>query len=184
MSDYDEMIRSALACLPESMAQRLGEISYTLFESEEEDVASRWRAESGAIHVELNISDVSPHDCALELLTCLGQALWESAGNAERRSWLHLLQQEMEAGVEGEIDEAAIDEKRQVLSSPVLAASPRRLEQYALASFAGTAAEYVHAFWHDVEIREGPDYLAAEVVRQRFDWMRDRFPEASKKAAS
>jgi len=175
MSDYDETIRSALACLPAPMARRLGEIRYELFESAE-DVSSRWTSTAEAVHVELNTSDVTPHDCALELLTCLGQALWELAGNAERRAWLQLLQQEMEAGVEGEIDEPALEEKRAVLSSPVLAASPRRLERYAQAAFAGTAAEYVHSFWHDVEIREGPDYLTAGVVRQRFDWMRNRFP--------
>src|SRR5438046_6837320 len=44
-------------------------------------------------------------------------------------------------------------------SVAVLAASPRRMERYAQASFAGTMAEYVHTLWHEVAINAGRDYL-------------------------
>jgi hypothetical protein len=58
--------------------------------------------------------------------------------------------------VTGEIDELALDEKR-----ALLAGRRKRLDRYGGASFAGTAAEYVHSLWHDVTIRTGRDYLPA-----------------------
>jgi hypothetical protein len=54
--------------------------------------------------------------------------------------------------VTGEIDEQALEEKRWLLSSAVLARSRNRLLRYAGASFASTAAEYVHCLWHDVTV--------------------------------
>ena len=150
-----------------SLAERLGSIHFTLQASPEE-ITSRWHWGETGITVEVNSSETSPHDCALELLTCLGQALWDSATTGERRAWLELLRNEIEAGVEGEIDEQALDHKQSMLSSHILAASPRRLERYTEASFAGTMAEYIHSLWHDVTVQTGPDYLPLPWLRHRF----------------
>ena len=177
MSQAEEAIREALACLPEPLAQRLGHVRFAMRERDEE-VASRWRRNDAGIEVEVNPSETSPHDCALEVLTCLGQALWQSVSAGERRACLELLRREIEAGVEGEIDERALTEKRAILSSRILAASPRCLERYAEASFAGTMAEYVHSLWHEVTVRAGPNYLPSPWLRRRFALFSRWFPAA------
>src|SRR6266851_2219436 len=177
VSQAEEAIREALACLPASLAQRLGPVRFAVRASDE-DVASRWRWGEAGVEVEVNESETSPHDCALELLTSLGQALWHSGSAGERRAWLELLRQEIEAGFEGEIDERALREKRAMLSSRMLAASPRRLERYAEASFAGTMAEYVHSLWHEVTVQAGPDYLPPPWLRRRFGLFSRWFPAA------
>ena len=177
MSEAEETIREAVASVPATLARRLGAVQFDLRASEEE-VASRWRWGKTGVEVEINANETSPHDCALELLTCLGQALWNSASAEERRVWLKLLREEIEAGVEGEIDERALREKRAMLSSRVLAASPRRMDRYAEASFAGTTAEYVHSLWHEVTVQAGPDYLPLPWLRRRFGLFSRWFPAA------
>ena len=59
---------------------------------------------------------------------------------AERQAYLKLVASEIEGGVPGEIDEAALREKRVLFSSRGSARSPARLDLYAQASFGGTVA--------------------------------------------
>ncbi len=181
MTEAEQTIREALASVPATLASRLGAVAFELRASEEE-IASRWHWVSAGLHVELNPNETTPHDCALELLTCMGQALWNSAAAEERRAWLTLLRDEIEAKVEGEIDEPALREKRAMLSSRILATSPRRMERYAEASFAGTVAEYVHTLWHEVTVQTGPDYLPVPWLHRRFALLSRWFP--AEKSAS
>jgi len=52
------------------------------------------------------------------------------------------------------------------------------LEIYGAASFAGTAAEYIHCLWHDVTIRSGRDFLPARQLKARLDLLSRWFPPA------
>ena len=87
-----------------------------------------------------------------------------------------LLCDEISMGIEGEIDEQALEEKRTLFKSRSHANSGRRLTRYGRSSFAGTAAEYVHSLWHEVTIRTGPDYLPALPLRRRLELMARWFP--------
>jgi hypothetical protein len=116
------------------------------------------------------------HDIAIEVLVCLGQALWGRLSDAELCAYWMVLRDEIDSGVEGEIDEQALDEKRSLFASRPNAKSVQHLESYGCASFAGTAAEYVHSLWHDVSIRIGPDYLPAEALRRRLELVARWFP--------
>jgi hypothetical protein len=95
----------------------------------------------------------------MELLLCLGQALWERLSETELRAYWMLLFDEISMGVEGEIDEQAFEGKRSLFKTRSHANSAERLTRYGRASFAGTAAEYVHCLWHEVTVRTGPDHL-------------------------
>jgi len=175
MGEYEDTIESALASIPQSLTARLGTIRFNLDPSLGE-LSSRWTREDDGLRVDLAMEDTSPHDCAIELLTCLGQAVWESASSGAHQTWLQLLRAEIDANVTGEIDEVALIEKGLMLSSPLLARSRRHLEKYATAAFAGTLAEYVHSLWHDVTLREGEDYLPAAWLERRFAMLRRWFP--------
>lgn len=141
-----------------------------------EEWSSRWQFRAETLEVELALDSEQPHDLALELLLCLGQALWETLSEQEYRAYLRLLQAEIEAGVGGEIDETALEEKRKLLDSRILARSRRRLERYAQASFGATFAEYVHSLWHDVTVRTGPEHLPPDRLRHRLELVAGWFP--------
>lgn len=170
-----EWLEPALEAVPEEAIARLGRCRLRLV-SESPEWSSRWSSAGGALEVELALNGVEPHDLALELLLCLGQALWETLTEEEYQAYLRLLQAEIEAGVTGEIDETALEEKRKLLSSRVLAQSPRRLERYAQASFGATFAEYVHSLWHDVTVRTGPEHLPPDWLRRRLELLAAWFP--------
>jgi len=112
----------------------------------------------------------------MELLLCLGQALWQKLHPDQLKAYWSLLDSEFLLGIGGEIDEDALREKRALLAGRISASSERRLERYACASLAGTAAEYVHSLWHDVEVLSGPDHLPAKQLRRRLDLLQAWFP--------
>jgi hypothetical protein len=112
----------------------------------------------------------------MELLLCFGQALWGRLSTNELQAYWRLLDHEILAGIAGEIDEQALEEKRSLLTSRSRSRRYEQLESYGCASFAGTAAEYVHCLWHDVTVRTGPDYLPAPQLRRRLELLSRWFP--------
>src|SRR5215469_8858152 len=171
-----DFIRPAVRAVPSSMARRLGPCRIALLAQAEADVTSRWTTTNSALEVSLTTGEFEEHDIAMELLVCLGQALWERLSVAELSAYWTILRDEINSGVEGEIDEQALDKKRSLLGNRSRANSARHLESYGSSSFAGTAAEYVHCLWHDVSIRSGADYLPAEPLRRRLELIARWFP--------
>jgi hypothetical protein len=172
-----EFIRPAVRAVPGALAARLGICHLILFPRlQATKLTSQWTQMGDGIEIALATEETEPHDLAMELLLCLGQAVWEAAEPGERRAYLKLLAEEMDAAVSGEIDEDALREKRLLLSSRGLARSPRRLLRYAAVSFAATAAEYVHCLWHDVTMRAGPDHLPPLPLRRRLETFHRWFP--------
>jgi len=172
-----EFVRPAVQAVPRAMATRLGVCRISLLPRlADPDHSSRWRQTAAGFEIDVATGETEAHDLAMELLVCLGQGLWETAGYEEREAYLRLLGAELDAGVSGEIDEETFEQKRLLLSSPLLARSRRRLIAYARASFAGTAAEYVHCLWHDVVVRTGPEHLPAGSLRKRLELLAGWFP--------
>jgi hypothetical protein len=112
----------------------------------------------------------------MELLLCLGQALWQKLIPEQFKEYWLLLDSEFLAGINGEIDEDTLREKQALLAGRISAASDRRLERYGRASFAGTAAEFVHSLWHDVEVVSGPEHLPAQQLKRRLGLLSSWFP--------
>ena len=171
-----EFIRPAVRAVPSPMARRLGFCRISLPAEVEAGVVSQWTMTSSGLEVSVAATGFEEHDVAMELLLCLGQALWERLSEAELRAYWALLYDEIITGIEGEIDEQALEEKRALFQSRSHAASARRLTRYGRSSFAGTAAEYVHSLWHEVTVRTGRDYLPARPLRRRLELMARRFP--------
>lgn len=157
------------------MARRLG-VCRISFLSDDPEVTSRWTSGGAGLEISLGAAGMEDHDIAMELLVCLGQALWERLSASERRTYWGLLDREISAGIEGEIDEQAQEEKCRLLASLENARNLRRLESYGRASFAGTAAEYVHSLWHNVTVREGPEHLPPAQLKRRLELLASWFP--------
>jgi hypothetical protein len=172
-----EFIRPAVRAVPSGMAHALGSCRVSLVSSlGSADLASQWTATERGVEVSVAAADRDEHDVAMEMLLCMGQALWERLPDSQRKAYWLLLDAEIRAGIAGEIDEEALREKRALMASRFSAASGTRLERYGGASFAGTAAEYAHCLWHDVEVRSGPDYLPAPQLRRRLELLSRWFP--------
>lgn len=131
---------------------------------------SQWTSTGSGLEISVAAAGEA-HDVALEILTRLSQALWERLSKVEESGYWRLLDAEILANISGEMDEQALDAKRLLLEDRAHARDPRCLEQYGVASFAATAAEYVHCLWHDVTIRTGEAYLPAPQLRRRLELM-------------
>jgi hypothetical protein len=171
-----EFMRPAVRAVPSSLARRLGSCRISLPPEVSSGVASRWTTANSGLEVSVTTAGIEEHDVAMELLLCLGQRLWERLSDAELRAYWMLLCDEIGMGIEGEIDEQALEEKRSLFESRSHAANVKRLTGYGRASFAGTVAEYVHCLWHEVTVRTGPDYLPVAPLRRRLELMARWFP--------
>jgi len=172
-----DFVRPAVRAVPSPMARRVGFCRISLATGlGSPGVASRWTAGRRGVEILVVIADREDHDIAMEVLLCIGQVLWERLDPSRRRAYWLLLEQEISVGADGEIDEEAVAEKKALLAGRASAASRRRLERYGRASFAGTAAEYVHALWHDVTVRSDPDCLPAPRLRRRLEMLARWFP--------
>jgi hypothetical protein len=163
-------IRPAVRAVPHALAVRLKSCRISLpLLLMNPALASQWVTTKDGLEIELASEGIDGHDLALELLLCLGQALWEAALPDERKAYLKVLGAEIEAGVSGEIDEESLREKRALFSTRISARSRSRLERYARSSFAATVSEYVHCLWHDVTVRTGSEHLPALWLRRRLE---------------
>lgn len=169
-----EFVRPAVRAVPPAMARRLPPCRILL--APDLPAASRWTDTGARLEIAVAAAGVEDHDVAMELLLCVGQALWDRLDGAELEAWWKLIGAEIRAGVQGEIDEQALEARRRLFAGPASARSRIRLERYARAAFAGAAAEYVHALWHDVTVRSGPEHLPPPVLRARFELLAGWFP--------
>jgi len=119
-----EFIRPAVRAVPVSMARRLGHCRISL-DIPDATVASLLTETEAGLEVSVMTAGSEDHDIAMELLLCLGQALWEKLFDGELRQYWLVLDQEIRAGISGEIDEQALEEKRHLLASRVHARSRR-----------------------------------------------------------
>jgi hypothetical protein len=158
------------------MARRLGSCRIAVPAEVAAGVASRWTITNDGLDVSVTTAGIEDHDVAMELLLCLGQGLWERLSDGELRAYWMLLSDEISMGIEGEIDEQALEEKRSLGESRSHANNMKRLTRYGCASFAGTVAEYVHCLWHEVTVRTGPDHLPVPPLRRRLDLLERWFP--------
>ena len=165
---------SPIRAIPRSITSRIGPCRLTRVTGA--PFSSQWTRTPDALEITISTTGRRPHDVALELLLCVGQALWETTSRAEREAWWRLLVAEIEASVSGEIDEESLRHKRALLRSRASARSSRRFVKYAAASFASTVAEYIHCLWHDVKVRTGPQHLPALSLRRRLETLARWFP--------
>lgn len=159
------------------MARQLGRCRVSVVEDlSSASVASKWTVTDLELEISLATTGREDHDIALELLLCLGQALWEKLSDSQRKAYWLLLDEEISAGTPGEIDEDALKQKRLLLSNRTSAGNRQRLARYGSASFAGTASEYVHCLWHDVTVRTGAAFLPAKQLRRRLELLARWYP--------
>lgn len=86
-----EFIRPAVRAVPSSMARRLGSCRISLLPLAHPDVTSQWTETDVGLEVCVTTSGLEEHDAAMELLLCLGQALWGRLSANELQTYWTLL---------------------------------------------------------------------------------------------
>lgn len=129
-----------------------------------EDHSSVWLELADGIHLFLAFEGSTAHDNGFELLAAVGELAVPRLDDACFSAYAQLLSRELAEDAQGEIDEDAFAAKQ----SAVL--------DYTAISLASTIAEYVHALWHDVELRQGPEHLGPQWIRRRFELLAEWFP--------
>jgi hypothetical protein len=142
-----------------------GERFFVSWESPEgENHSSVWLELEDGIHLFLAFAETSPHDAGFELLAALGELAVPRLDDQRFSVYARLLARELQEGATGEIDEESLEAKQSAgLDYPAV-------------SLASTLAEYMHAMWHDVELRRGPEHLAPPLIRRRFELLAEWFP--------
>jgi hypothetical protein len=177
--DSAELLGGPAAAVPPALAARLGKVHVHLApylaccggrdyvarqEPEVESHSSLWRERRGKVHIFLATGGVDAHDLGFELLAVIGELAVSRLSDEEFSAYALLVEHELRAGVHGEIDEDAA------------AAKSEGRDDYVAVSLASTMAEYLHALWHDVEVREGPEHLPGRYIRRRFELLQQWFP--------
>src|SRR5260221_268620 len=106
-----------------------------------------WLELADGIHLFLAFEGSTALDTGFELLAAVGELAVPRIDDARFSAYAQLLSRELAEGATGEIDEDAFAARR---SATV---------DYTAVSLASTIAEYAHALWHDVELRQGPEHL-------------------------
>jgi hypothetical protein len=178
-AEAEAALREPAAAVPATLAARLGPLRlyavpyltcsgdnfFVAWDPlEGESHSSIWLEQPDGIHLFLSFSDTNPHDAGFELLAALGELMASRLSSREFADYGRLLAGEIAEGVTGEIDEDAFAARQ--------SASP----DYPSISLASTLAEYLHALWHDVEVRSGPQHLRPPYIRRRFEMLAQWFP--------
>lgn len=139
--------------------------------------SSVWLEGDDRIHLILPCRELDAHDTGFEFLASIAELLHPRLGAAQLERYSHLLEEELEAGVRGEIDEDAVAAKQPLLKTRGASRRTRsQFERYRDVSFVSTMAEYMHGLWHDVQIRVGPDHLPLPQLRRRMKLLAEIFP--------
>jgi hypothetical protein len=190
-SEERTMVREPAEAVPAAIAQRLGKVrvlavSYiacletgdviTRLKPKGEAHTAAWVEAPERINLLLACRELDAHDTGFEFLGSVAELLRARLLDSELADYSRLLEEEVRHGVRGEIDEESLYAKNAYLASLTGRRQRAQFERYRDVSFAGTAAEYIHGLWHDVQIRIGPEHLPVAQLRRRMDLMTKLFP--------
>ena len=185
------MVREPAQAVPDTIAQRLGKLRVLAVPyiecSEAGDLVSFskpkgethsavWVEMEKQISLVLACRELDAHDTGFEFLASVAELLRPRLSGGEMERFSLLLEEELRAGVTGEIDEDALAAKQPLVSTRIRRQGHSRFERYRDTSFVSTAAEYMHGLWHDVQVRVGPEHLPVPALRRRMKLLAEMFP--------
>jgi hypothetical protein len=185
------MVREPAQAVPAAIAERLGKVRVlvvpyvscaeggdrvSFVKPDGESHTAVWLEGEGLISLVLACRELDAHDTGFEFLASVGELLRPRLADDELARFSRLLEEELRAGVPGEIDEDTLAIKQPLLSSSARRMSRERFRKYRDAAFVSTVAEYVHGLWHDVQIRIGPEHLPLAPLRKRMNLLAELFP--------
>ncbi len=185
------MLREPAAAVPDALARRLGplrvlvvpyvacapdgdRVSFTKPASETHSAV--WVESEGRTHLVLACRELDAHDTGFEFLASVAEIARPKLPSDILDRFALLLEDEIERGVQGEIDEDAAAAKKLVAGRSLRRRNHDDWARYRDVAFSSTLAEYVHGLWHDVQIRVGPEHLPVADLKRRLEFMAKVFP--------
>ena len=185
------MVREPSDAIPETIAQRLGrmrillvpfvacfpagdQVAFTPPEGEKHSAV--WVESQNRIDLVLACRDFGAHDTGFELLASVAELLQSRLTASELERYTVLLEEELEEGGSGEIDQDAFEAKQPLRARGRWSRAGAPFRKYRDTSFVSTCAEYMHGLWHDVQIRVGTEHLTVAALRKRMILMAEMFP--------
>jgi hypothetical protein len=185
------MVREPAAAVPDAIARRIGKLRVLVVpfvacspagdlvawtKPEGESHTAVWIEGESGTDLVLPCRELDAHDTGFEFLASVAELLRGRLSEDELGRFTQLLQEEMQLGVTGEIDEEAFAAKQPLLSGRPRRLGHERFEAYRDTSLVSTLAEYMHGLWHDVQIRVGPEHLPVRQLRRRMKLLAELFP--------
>ncbi len=186
------LVREPAHAIPGAIAERLGKVRVLVvpyvacaqpsdlisFSKPAGDTHSAvWVETTERIHLVLPCRELDPHDTGLEFLASVSELLYPRLREEEAARFAALLENELRAGVAGEIDQDSLRAKHPLLSTRARRhRSAEAFSRYRSAAFISSATEYMHGLWHDVEVRVGPNHLPFPPLRLRLELLAELFP--------
>jgi hypothetical protein len=185
------MVREPAQAVPAAIAERIGKVRILVVPYigclESGDVVCRakpqaethtvaWVESNERVNLVLACREVDAHDTGFELLASIAELLRPRLTGSELERYDHLLEEEIQVGVRGEIDDETLAAKQSYLASRAKRRHRAQFARYRDISFVSTLAEYIHGLWHDVQIRTGPEHLPLPQLRQRMTLMAELYP--------
>ena len=186
------IVREPAQAVPAAIAGRLGKMRVLVvpylvcFENGDavsfskpkgETHSAVWLETSERTNLVLSVRELDAHDTGFEFLASVAELLRSKLSREELEPYTRLLEEELQIGVGGEIDEDALTAKKPLLASPRAWRRHRvQFQRYRDISFVSTSAEYMHGLWHDVQIRVGPEHLPVPQLRRRMNLLAGMFP--------
>ena len=190
-SEERTMVREPAQAIPQAIARRVGKLRILLvpfvacFPSgdmvafsnpEGEKHSAVWLENKSRIDLVLACRELDPHDTGWELLASVSELLRARLTPEEVARYTSMVQEELDQGFEGEIDEDAYEAKQPLRKRTRRSRTSPEFLKYRDVSFTSTCAEYIHGLWHDVQIRLGPEHLPVAALRRRMILMAEMFP--------
>lgn len=185
------IVREPAQAVPACIAERIGKVRVLIVPylgcSESGDVilfakpkgethSAVWMESGERVHLLIACRELDPHDTGFEFLAAVAELMQPKLSDPEAERYTRLLEEELRAGVRGEIDEDAGALKRSLVGSRGWHRNRAQFEQYRDVSFVSTLAEYMHGLWHDVQVRCGPEHLPVAELRRRMNLLAEMFP--------
>jgi len=185
------MVREPAAAVPQAIAKRIGKLRVLVVpyvacspsgdlvawtKPEGETHTAVWIETEERVDLLLPCRELDAHDTGFEFLASVAELLRPRLRDDELDLYTRLLEEELQLGVPGEIDEEALAAKQPLVSGRPRRFGHERLGTYRDISFVSTAAEYMHGLWHDVQIRIGPEHLPLRHLRKRMKLLAELFP--------
>ncbi|HZO98941.1 MAG TPA: hypothetical protein VFD30_01480 [Terriglobia bacterium] len=185
------MVREPAQAIPDAVAKRLPKVRVLVVpfvgcrdsgdfvsqsKPEGETHSAVWVETERLITLLLACRELDAHDTGFEFLASIAELTRTRLSSEELGRFTELLEKELHAGVQGEIDEDALAAKQSLVASRGWRRRRGSFEDYRDIAFAGTLAEYMHGLWHDVQIRVGPNHLPFPHLRRRLELMAEMFP--------
>ncbi len=189
------MVREPAQAIPDALAARIGPLrilavpfiaccksgdSVSFTKPEAETHSAVWLDGGPRTDLILASREFDAHDTGFEFLATVAQLVLPKMTSQEIDAYSELLNDELQQGVKGEIDQDALDAKEAVLKAREGSAQREKtFLAYRESSLVSTLAEYMHGLWHDVQIRVGPEHLPVPQLRRRMTLLAGFFPPNS-----